>query len=126
MFCGFMPDEGFWILVVVLDEALEGSFQFFGGAMDAAPELLFSEQREAAFYQVEPTGRSGREVEMKAGPLYQPVTNQLCFMGAVVVQDQVHIQMVRHVGFDGVEEVTKLHGTMPTLGLADQRSCLGI
>jgi hypothetical protein len=62
-----VPDERLWGFVVVLDEATAGCFQLFGGAMDAAPELLFSKQSEPAFDQVEPTGRGGREVQMKAG-----------------------------------------------------------
>jgi hypothetical protein len=60
--CGFVPDERLWVFVVVLDEAADGCFQFFGGAMDATPELFLSKQSEPAFDQVEPTGRSGREV----------------------------------------------------------------
>jgi hypothetical protein len=29
-----MPDEGFWVTVVVLDKAADGLFEFFGGAVD--------------------------------------------------------------------------------------------
>jgi hypothetical protein len=41
--CGFVPDEGFWMCVVVLDEAVDGGFQFFGGVMDAAPEPVIGD-----------------------------------------------------------------------------------
>ena len=35
--CGlpFMPDGGFWATVVVLDEVVEGGFEFLGGVVDA-------------------------------------------------------------------------------------------
>ena len=49
-----MPDEGFWVAVVVFDEVVDGRFQFFGGAVDTAPKLAFREQSEPAFHQVQP------------------------------------------------------------------------
>jgi hypothetical protein len=52
--CCFVPDEGLWVLVVVLDEGSDGVLEFSGGAVNAAPELFFGECGEAAFYQVEP------------------------------------------------------------------------
>ena len=54
MVCGFVPDEGFWVSIVVLDEAADGVFQFLGGAVDAAPKLLFCQCCKPAFDQVEP------------------------------------------------------------------------
>lgn len=54
-----MPDEGFWVVVVLLDEGVSGRFQFFGRAMDAAPQLAFCERSESAFNQVQPTGGGG-------------------------------------------------------------------
>ena len=88
-----MPDEGLWVFVVVLDEATDGLLQFLGGAMDAAAELFFGQQREPAFHQVEPTGRGGREVQMEARPFHQPVADQLRFVSAVVIQNQVNVQL---------------------------------
>ena len=62
---------------MVLDEVVDGSFQFFGGAMDASSQLLSCEQSEPAFDQVEPRGRGGREVHMEARSFCQPVANRL-------------------------------------------------
>ena len=53
---GFVPDEGLWLFVVLMDESLDGRFEFFGGAVYPAPELLFGEFGEPTFDQVEPTG----------------------------------------------------------------------
>ena len=52
--CGFVPEEGLWVAVVVLDEVVDGGFEFLGGAVAAAAELAFGEQREPAFDQIEP------------------------------------------------------------------------
>jgi hypothetical protein len=79
--CCFVPDEGFWILVVVSDEASDGVFEFLGGAMDAAPQLLVGEGREPAFDQVESRGGSRREVEVEAWPLGQASCGSSGFYG---------------------------------------------
>jgi len=89
--------------------------------MHTAPDLLFGESGEPALDQVEPTGRSGREVQMEARALGQPVANQLGFMGAVVVQNQMHLQLCRHVVLDSVEEEPELPGAMTAVRLADER-----
>ena len=81
--CGFVPDEGFWILVVVSNVDADGLFQLFGRAMHAAAELFFREQSEPALDQIEPAGRGGREMQMEARSFHQPVANQLGFMRAV-------------------------------------------
>jgi hypothetical protein len=49
-----MPDEGFWFAIMVLDEVVDGRFQFFGRAVNAAAKLAFCEQSEPAFHQVQP------------------------------------------------------------------------
>ena len=69
MVCGFVPDERLWVFVVELDKAADGCFQLFGGAMDGSPELLLGKQSEPPFDEVEPTGRSGRKVQMEARSL---------------------------------------------------------
>ncbi len=63
---------------------------------------------------------------MEARSFHQPVANQLRFVRAVVVQDQVHIQLLRYVLLNRVEEVAKFHGTMAALGLANQRTGFGV
>jgi hypothetical protein len=52
--CGFVPDEEFRVLVVDLDEVVDGVLEFLGGAVYAAAELTFGEQSEPAFHEVEP------------------------------------------------------------------------
>jgi len=121
-----MPYEGLWVFVVVLDEAADGVFQFVGGAMHCSTELLFAQQSKPAFNQIEPACRGGCEVQVEAWSFHQPVANQLRFVRAVVVQDQVYVQFRRYVSLNRVEEVAKLHGTMAALGLADQRAGFGV
>ena len=121
-----MPDKGLWIFVVVLDEIADGVFQFVGRAMHSSVELLFGQQSKPAFNKVEPACRGRCEVQVETWSFYQPVPNQLRFVSAVVVQDQVYVQLRRYVSFNRVDEVAKLDGTMAALGLADQRAGFGV
>jgi hypothetical protein len=45
-----MPDEGFWVAIVVLDEVVDGRFEFFGRAVNTSAKLAFCEQSEPAFH----------------------------------------------------------------------------
>ena len=65
-------------------------------------------------------------MDMEAGPFYQPVLNQLGFVGSVVVHDEVDVQFFGHVLLDGVKKVPELFGTMALLILADDFAGLGI
>ena len=64
-----MPDEGFGVTVVVLDEATDSLFQFFGGAMGAAAKLLFSQCCEPAFHQLSHEAEVGVKWRWKRGRL---------------------------------------------------------
>lgn len=121
-----MQDEGLGIIVVVIDVVVDGILQFPGGAMNAAAELLFCQYTKPAFHQVKPTGRGGCEVEVKPWLLGCPVTDQLRLVRAVVIQDQVNIQISRNVLFDGVQKLAKLHRAMTALRLADRVAGLGV
>ena len=67
-----MPDEGLWVAIVVLDEVVDGGFEFLGGTVDAAAELAFGEQREPAFDQIEPRSAGRSEVHVDALVTRQP------------------------------------------------------
>jgi hypothetical protein len=103
------PDEGLGITVVAADVFVDGVFQLSGGAMYAAAELLVGQQGKPSLYQVEPACGCGREVKMKAWPFGRPVGDQLGFVGAVAVQDQVYLKICGHIFLDGVQEVAKFH-----------------
>ncbi len=53
--------------------------------MDTAAELFFGECGKPSLNEVEPTGRSGREVQVKARPSGQPVADLGGLMSSVVV-----------------------------------------
>jgi hypothetical protein len=50
------PDKGLWVCIGVVEEAVDGIFEFLEGAEHAALEALFGEFREEALDGVEPGG----------------------------------------------------------------------
>ena len=85
MVSGLVPDEGLWVLVVLLDEAADSVLQFLGGAMDTTPQLLVGECGKPSLDQVEPTGRGGSEVQVEARSFGQPVADERRLVRPVVV-----------------------------------------
>jgi hypothetical protein len=50
---------------MVVDESANSVFQLFGGKMHGATKLFLREQGKPVFCQVEPVGRSRREVRVE-------------------------------------------------------------
>ena len=70
---GLGPYEGLGVFVGDVQVAVDGSLQFGAALMHAPAQLLFGEQTEPALHQVQPRGAGGREMNMEAGPLGEPV-----------------------------------------------------
>lgn len=75
--------------------------------MDPPPQLLFGKFCEPSLNQIEPAGGSGRKVQVVTRSFGQPVSNQRRFVGSVVIQNQVYVEVGGDVGFDGVEKVAE-------------------
>jgi hypothetical protein len=78
----FGPEEGFGLGIVVFEVVVNGSFEFADGGEDAATDALLSDQAEEALNLIEPGGRGGGEVQVKAGMLGQPCFNVGMLVGA--------------------------------------------
>jgi hypothetical protein len=105
---------------MVIDIVANRPFEFAGTTEGATPQAFFSQHGKPAFDLIDPRGSSGRKVQMEARPLYQPTMNQRCLVGALVVQNQVHVEALRHRGVNGVEKLAELDGTMTAVALANQ------
>ena len=107
------------MLVVEPQVLPDRAFQVAGAPMTAAPDLFESQRREPALDQIDPRAAGGREVDMKPWPSRQPTSDRRGFVRAVVVQDQMHVEIPGHVGFDSVEKRAELHGAMAAVTLPD-------
>src|SRR5208337_5166016 len=85
--------------------------------------VISANHRSTRFSQL---AEGGSEVDVEARALQQPALDESGFMGGVVVHDQVHVQLRRHAGLDGVEEVAELRRAVAALGAADDLAGLRI
>src|SRR5215813_4125128 len=108
----FGPDEGGWVFVVNFDVLTNSRFQFSDAAENAPANPLVCKFSKPTLHQVEPRTVSGSEVEMKARPFSEPVSDQSCLVGAVIIQDDMDVQRGGHLRFDQIEKLAKLQGTM--------------
>lgn len=70
----------------------------------AAANCPLGDDAEPAFDLVEPGGGRGREVQVVAGVAREPGAHLAMLVGAVVIEDQVHVQRRRDVGLEVSEE----------------------
>src|SRR5678815_4744769 len=85
--------------------------------MRAAADVVLRQRREPALDLVEP-GRRGRcEVDVESRVAGEPGLDRRRLVGAVVVHDEVDIQLGRNVGFDGAQELQELGATVPAMRL---------
>ena len=75
---------------------------------DAAPDLFLGEEREPALDEIEPRRAGRREVQMEARALGQPAPDHRRLVRAVVVEDEVDVEVRGHVRLDRVEELAEL------------------
>ena len=85
----------------------------------AAPDRFLGNDVEPDLDLIDPGGVGGGEVDVIAGPSSEPALDFDVFMGAVIVDDEVDIEVPGHVGVDVLQEAQKLLMTMPRLALGE-------
>ena len=83
------PDEGFWVCVGVVEEAVDGIFEFPQGSEYAALETLLCELGKKALDSIEPGGGRRGEVKSPAWMAFQPGAHLGMLLRGVVVHDGV-------------------------------------
>src|SRR6478609_7489882 len=101
------------------EEGANGGFQFLGRVEAATPDLFFRKCSKPAFNQVQPTGCGRGKVNVETWATDQPALNSSCLVGGIVVHDQMNVQIRRHVGFNGIEELAELCTAMAAVHLSD-------
>src|SRR3989442_1248019 len=102
------PHKGPRVLVVVLDELVDLAFEVRHGVKGAATDGALRNQSEPAFDLVEPRGVGWSVVDMEARTSGEPDSDSGVSVGAVVIDDQMNIQIVRNVGLDVAQEAQEL------------------
>ena len=113
--CG--PDEGTGFGVIAIDEAFDLVDELFDVGEGSTADRFLSDDAEPAFDLIEPR-RIGRcVVNVIARPPRQPGFHFGVFVGGVVVDDEMHVELSGHVGFDVAQERKELLMAMPAFTL---------
>ena len=91
-----------------VDEGADSGLELGGGTVDAAPDLLLGQVGEEALDLVDPGRACGREMDVSARALGQPVADRLGLVGGVVVHHEVDVEFGGHSDLDLIEEPAEL------------------
>ena len=100
-----LPDERLRLLVMDVDEGVDGALQVDEGVEDAVLQPSSRELGEEAFDGVQPRTGGGCEVEGPARVAGEPCLHLRVFVGGVVVEHDVDRLVRRHLLLDDIEEL---------------------
>ena len=103
-----LPDEGSWILVVLLDEAIDGRLQIDDRMEHAVFQASPRELGEEALDGIQLRAGRWNEVEGPSWMPCQPGADLGLLVGRIIVEDDVDGLVGGQFGFDGVEESDEL------------------
>ena len=101
------------------DEAVDFFDEVGGGLEGATTDGALGDEGEEAFDLVEPGGISGREVNVPTRTAGEPSSDLGMLVGGVVVDDEMDVELGRHIGLDMAEEGEELLVTMAGFALGD-------
>ena len=102
------PGEGLWVVVGLVEEAVDGDLEVDNGAEDAAFQAPLRELRKEALEGIEPGAGGRHEVEGEALVAAEPGAHLGMLVGGVVVEDHMDALAGRDIGLNGVEEADEL------------------
>ena len=98
---------------MILNELSNRPLQFLHAVMRATFNLALAQESKPALDLVEPGTVRGSKMQVVSGTAQQLVFDRRSFVGAVIIHDQVHLQMLRHLSVDVVEEFSEFSRAMP-------------
>ena len=79
--CGFRPNEGSRVLVVVFEEVVDGLGEFTHASENAPSDSSVGDLAKETLYQVEPRRRGRDEVSMETRMTFEPPFDLTMFVG---------------------------------------------
>src|SRR5499427_1554367 len=102
--CGSGPDERFGMPVVVCDVFFDGADQIWDAAKRAAANALARDVGKPTFDEIQPRRAGRNEMTMVARVGGEPRFNRLMGVGAVVVEDEMHLSSPRDRAIEPCQE----------------------
>ena len=104
----------------------DSQFQLSSAPMGATAKLFLGQSGKPALNLVDPRGPGRSKMQMIARPLCQPTMDHGRFMGPVIVQNQMDVQIRRNGIINSIQEFAKFNRSMPTMTFADHLTRLHI
>ena len=111
----FGPNEGLGVPVMVVEVVANRRLQFARAAMDSARQLPLGQGGKPALYQVGPGGTRRREMQVVARALGEPTLDERRLVSAVVIQNQMRVQVGRHGLVHRIQEFAEFDAAMPPM-----------
>src|SRR5512133_1122301 len=111
--CG--PDEGLGILVALVQIVQHGFLQHSNGSVTTSTNTALGHLGEQSLDQVQPASAGRREVNVIARVSRQPTSNFGDLVCAVVVHDQMHVQLSWKISLDLGEKPQELLMPVPPI-----------
>jgi hypothetical protein len=108
--------------VASADEAIDFFDKVGGGLEGATTDDALGDEGEEAFDLVEPGGIGGREVNVPTRTAGEPSSDLGMLVGGVVVDDEMDVELGRHIGLDVAQEGEELLMAMAGFALGDDRA----
>ena len=116
---GRSPGEGLRVLIPVIDELLDAFAQVRYRGEGAAPDRALRDQAEPTFHLIQPGTVGGRVVDVETRMTREPAFDFGVFVRAVVIDDEMQIQVRRHGLINMPEKAQKLLMPMARLALSE-------
>ena len=120
------PDEGFGVVVVMVDVVEDRCDQLLDTAKDSAAQTIFGQVAEEALHHVQPRATCRCEVHAKAGMTVEPALDPEMFVGGVVVHDHMDLLVLRNDVIDGAQELQPFLMAVPVIAHGEDLTFEGI
>jgi hypothetical protein len=111
---------------VLIEVVSDGLLQLTHAREDAAPDALGRDLREEPLDEVEPGSGGRREVQLEAGMRDEPSLHLGRLVRTVVVEDEMHVEVLFHAPVDALQEADELGRAMSRQALADHFAALHV
>src|ERR1700726_1514133 len=101
------------------DEGSDVGAERGDAAIDAEADFALGDEGKETLDLIEPGRTCGRQVDVPARPLGQPIADQRRLVRGVVVPDEMNIEALGDIGLDLVEELSELGRPVTAITLSD-------
>src|SRR5689334_16451989 len=108
----------------MVDEGVDSLHELSDGAERTAPNGLLRDQTKPTLHLIEPRAVGGREMQLIPGSARQPGADRGVLVRAIVVEDEMNVEIGRDIGVDVLQKGEELLVPVPALALGEDLAAL--